>query len=1263
LDAAAETTPAFGFIPADRAHAMATGGTVPQRQQGMVLFADIGGFTRFTETLEQDLGPEQGAEQIATTVEKVFDALARTVDCHHGSIVSIAGDSLTCWFDAEHQLSAAACALDMQAAMAAAAEPSEGVVASPLRLKIALSIGAARRFIVGDPETELFDVLTGQVADRAGAGEKVCEPGAIMIDAASAEALGDAIVTAGGAGGFVQLVALRAPVPDDPWPAIAPGAIYEQSIRSWVPPAVYEAVRSGRSRLLAEFRPVVAVFVAFEDIDYEHEGAGRELDAVLRQAQAIVTRNGGIVHDVSMGDKGSYLLAVFGAPVAHGDVIRRAVTAAKELRRAGRGDLRIGLHHGRAYTGLYTGAFRSAYAVTGNVVNLAARLMTAARPGQVLMTATLGAALDRRFAIEPIEPISVKGRSAPVAVCELVDVEIGRPALSEPRYPLPMIGRESELAAIDEAIAAAQRGEGGVLALSGDAGMGKSRLVSTALRRAAEEGFAAFAGECQPQGGGIAYLPWQPVWNALFGLPLDVDDEERRQALTATLAAAAPAALPLAPLLGTVLDLAIEDNDATRSMPAQARKQVLEQILTASLRGRAQMGPVCIVLEDLHWVDSLSRELLAALLPAVADVPVLFVITYRQSDVPPVPVPAGQVLELAELPSGDAWSLAALLLSHLTQSEPDADATTAIVERAQGNPFFIEELVREVAERGGNAADLPSSLENLILDRIDRLTPSQRLVAKVASIIGRRVPAAWLAGAFGGLLDEPALPADLVSLTASNLIVVDTPPPDEAYLFRHVVVRDVAYKTLSFSIRQTLHEALAGFLEREVEPQPIDLIAYHYARSANAAKEALYRRLAAEIAIRNGAHADALAHVTKAREIVARQPAGPERLEQELELALLLGSILLVTDGQGSASAKEAYDRARALSQELPPGPAVGRAVFGLWTYYLFQGLMRPTAELADEAVALTARSPDPGVRIMAHLAVSQTHMWTGQWPKCVEGFNAVMALYDPARHQDYVTQYAQDPRFTASNSAFWAQWMLGLPETSAATGELAIEDARAIGHEFSFTIAFLGRPLTAWFRRRDDELAASVGEYVASAQRSGNPFYIALSLSLEACAKLHRGEVEAGLAQLEAQFATMQALGSKLVDPLMVSLLAEADLLAGRYETGLALIDESIARFARDGQVSMLPDHLRLQAELLLKLHPEAADQATELLLRSIEVARAHAARSLELRAALVAARVMPGAGRAAEGLDLLATAYAGFTEGFDDPDLRDARELLAAR
>jgi predicted ATPase/class 3 adenylate cyclase len=1257
------TTRLSSFIPADRAAAMAGGRTLPERALGTVLFADLGGFTLLTESMEQSLGAERGAQEVATWMDRIFGSLTEAVDAHHGSIVSSAGDSITCWFDAEHDVSSAACSLEMQEATRVLAEEALAAGLPPPGLKVSLATGEARRFVVGDPEIQVFDVLTGEVADRAGLGEKQCRPGEVMVDAATAEALAEIAVLGERRDGFVLLAGLEAPAARDPWPELAPGAILDPIVMPWVAPPVYERLQAGHARFLSEFRPVVVEFVSFRGIDYEDADAREALDASLRRTQEILGRNGGGVFDVNMGDKGSYLLAVFGAPTTHGDDVRRAATAADELRRHAGSDVRVGVHTGRVYAGLHSGRYRSHYGLSGDVVNLASRLMTAAAPGQVLMSAAVGAALDRRFALAAVDPIPVKGRTAPVPVCVLYGQATASANLSEPRYPLPMVGRQRELEAIDAALAAAARGQGGVLAFCADAGLGKSRLVNATLRRASEQGFTTFAGECQPYGRGIAYLPWQPVCNGLLGLPAGAPDAVRREALQASLAAAAPMMVPLAPLLGTVLDLPLEDNDATRSMPAPARKQLLEQLLAGTLQARAEGGPLCVVLEDFHWADALSRDLLAALAAVIAGLPVLLVLAYRPAaDQVAVQAPGAAELRLEELSDTDASELAATFLTHLTEEEADPRTVAAVVDRAEGNPFYVEELVRGIVERGGSTDDLPTSLESLILERIDRLEPREQLAARVASVVGRRFATEWLTGAYAGTLSPSALPAALAGLRESGLIVPDTPPPDEAHLFRHVVVRDVAYGTLGFQVRQELHEQLAAYLEAGGggDAPPVELIAYHYARSANSAKEAVYRRLAAEVAIRNGAYSDALAHVERATEIVAAQPDGPERLEQELELTLLLGSILLVTDGQGSAKAKAVYDRARELTRTLPPSPAVGRAVFGLWTYYLFQGLMGPTSELADEAVALTERSPDHGVRIMAHLAVAQTHMWTGQWSKCVEHYDRVVELYDPGQHQAYITQYAQNPRFTASNSGFWAEWMLGNVERANAVAEEAIAEARALDHDFTYTIAFLGRPLIAWFRRRDDELLASVGEYVECAQRSGNPFYIALSLSLDGCAKAAAGDVDGGIAQLEEQYATMQALGSKLVDPLMISFLGEAYRDAGRHETALRLIDETMASFERDGRTSFVPDHLRMRAELILARDPGAHDEALNLLTRATETAREHAARSLELRAALSAARVLRALGRDDEARAWVAPAYAGFTEGFDDADLREAREYL---
>jgi adenylate cyclase len=1257
------------FLPAARRAALAAGEDLPLLQNGAALFADIGGFTPLTEAFEHAFGPQAGAEEMTSIVNRIFDALVLAVDTYHGSIIVFSGDALTAWFDRDDGRSAAASALAMQSAMTKVGRIDvRGIRQTSVGLKVTVAVGAARRFQIGNPSLQLLDCVVGGVVDRLGVGERLCRVGDVLVDEGITQRLGallriDGWRTAAGAR-FARVTGLTADVPQRPWVAVPDNCINPGMLRPWILPPLYEWLRSAQSRFLAEFRPIAAMFLKFGGLDYDaNPRAHKHLDAFVCWAMEVIMRHGGFLFNVSTGDKGSYLCIVFGAPVAHGDDVRRAVAAAHELRHPPQSlrnirDIQIGVNAGRVYAALYSGS-RSVYAVSGDTVNLAARLMETAAPAQVLISAHVGAALDRRFSIRALDPIEVKGRSMPAAICELLGPATASIHLNEPRYPLPIIGRSDEIGVIAEAIAAAGRGRGSVLAFCADAGMGKSRLVNEAIQRAMIASFACFAGECQSYGTAIAYLPWRGVWSGLFGLAADDPPDRREQRLAALLGEAAA----LAPLLGPLLDVPIAENEATQSMPAPVRKQTLERLLASLLVGRAAAGPVCIVLEDCHWIDSLSQDLLGAIGAVIADVPVLLVLAYRPTEVEDaVHFRPHQIANLMEVPLGEldqlrAGELAAMLISHLWAAAPlgsgglPAEAfAERLAQRAHGNPYYIEELVRYVFQSRLDLTDeaaleqlkLPVSLESLILQRIDRLSERQQRAVKVSSVIGRRFLAEWVLGAYSDTIGAAGAMRDLEQVCDAGLTVIDTPPPELAYLFRHAMVREVAYETLSYSLRQRLHEQLAAYLEASSsERPPVDLLAYHYARSANRTKEAQYRQAAAELAIQNGAYRDALQHVRRASEIVAAQSEGPSRLSQELELQLLLGAILLVVQGQGSLDAKAAYDRARDLARAVTPGPALGRAIFGLWTYYLFQGSMRPAGELADEAVALTSRSPDPGVRIMAELAVCQTHLWTGEWRKCAEHFDRVLALYDRSLHDAYITHYAQNPRFTATGSGFWALWALGRRDQAAAAVDAAIRESVDLNHDFTYVIAYLNRPLLAYLDCRHDRLAADIGELLERAERARNPFYVALARSLEAWSKVASGRHDDGLAQLAEQDAVMRTLGSNLIEPLVTAMLAEGCLLANRLDEGLAILDARFEGFNEQGRLSFVPEHLRVRAELLLTRSNKHDEEGVDLLRRAVAVARAQEALSYELRAAKSLARILQRRGHQAEAAALVNSGY----------------------
>jgi tetratricopeptide (TPR) repeat protein len=384
-------------------------------------------------------------------------------------------------------------------------------------------------------------------------------------------------------------------------------------------------------------------------------------------------------------------------------------------------------------------------------------------------------------------------------------------------------------------------------------------------------------------------------------------------------------------------------------------------------------------------------------------------------------------------------------------------------------------------------------------------------------------------------------------------------------------------------------------------------------------------------------------------------------LAEELELQLLRGTTLQMLHGQSSPIAKTAYDRARELTQVLPPGPDTGRALFGLWAYYLFQGQMGPASELADEAVALTAQAPDPSLQVMAQLTVSQTHFWTGEFEKHERATQAVYADYDPALHEAYVTQYTQNPRFTAASGYITALWQLGRLDDALAEVERGRADGLALQHPFSLALIEINPPVLAYCRGLDQEAVQAAAERLLElAGPIGNPVYIAWGQTNLGYASVLRGEHEAGIAQMEAQLEATTMMEAHMFDPVVAAMLADAMRRAGRYDDGLRLLERMTPVFADGGRVTWACEHAKLRAELLLGRDPDATAEALEWLDEAVTIARAHGTVGSELRAELVRAELLRDHGRD-DWRDDLAHLLSRLPQGHDDPIPTAARSLLA--
>jgi class 3 adenylate cyclase/tetratricopeptide (TPR) repeat protein len=926
------------YLPGDRRRALAAGRELPDRVRGAAIFADISGFTRLTEELASQHGPRRGAEELTGHLNRVFHAVIGELGRFGGDVIYFSGDAVTCWIDGDDGARAVAAGLAMQGALDRVGEivtPSGASIR--LAMKVAVAVGPARRFLVGDPEIQLIEVLAGRLIDDLAQAEEHAERGEVVVDPAARASLGHRVEIAAereveAAGRTIAVVGrLAVEVEEVPPPAEA-DVLDDEQVRPWILPAVYERLRAGRGELLAELRPAFPLFVRFGGIDYDgDEAAIAKLDAFVSGAQRILRGFGGAVLQLTLGDKGAYLYGVFGSPIAHEDDAARAAAAALALldlegATAVTG-IQVGIAHGQLRSGTYGHPMRRTFVCLGDAVNLAARLMSMAPAGRVFASEPVRSAAGAAFSWEPLGPLSVKGKSEPVIVFSLAGARGGRTRRT--RYRLPIFGRGAEIAALRARLDEAAAGAGRIVAITAEAGMGKSRLVAELVRDARRRGVMVAYGECQSFGANISYFPWRDVWRRLLHVREDVPTEERVRALERELAAIDPALVARAPLLGVVLDIPIPDNELTGPFDAKVRKASLESLLVACLQARAVRHPLVIVLEDCHWLDPLSRDLLVALARAGGPLHLLIVVASRPVTSPGAGLgierlPGFSELALTELDGADA---ALLIRAKLEQQfggnvDPAGSLVDLVAARSQGNPFYVEELLTYIKGQGIDPTDtaalgaleLPDSLQSLILSRIDALAESPRRTLKVASVIGRLFHAPWLPAVHPELGDLPEVRDHLVRLREAELVLLDI-EADDSYLFKHVVTQEVAYESLPFGIRATLHGRVGRYLE-ESEPDAIDrnldLLAHHYWHGDDAAKKREYLVRAGRAAQANYANAAAVRYFERAAPLLegADRWEVTRRLGEALEVAgdwpragLAYRDALALADGMDDASA------------------------------------------------------------------------------------------------------------------------------------------------------------------------------------------------------------------------------------------------------------------------------------------------------------------------------------------------------------------------
>lgn len=1174
------------YVPQDRRLAYAEGRPLPDRSQGAALFADISGFTPLTEALVRALGPQRGAEELTRQLNLVFDALINHVDRYRGSVIGFSGDAITCWFDADDGRRAAAAALEMQQAMKQFANVPvpDGTYVS-LAMKASVAAGPARRFLVGDPHIQVIDVLAGRTLDRLAAGEHLANRGDVILDPFAFANLEGKIEVADRRSEestgqpYTAITQLALQVQADEWPEIPPGALTEDLVRSWLLPPVYERAASGPGEFLAELRPAVALFLRFGGIDYDREDAGPLLDAYIRWVQAVLFQFDEYLLQVTVGDKGSYLYAPFGAPVAHGDDAIRAGAAALRLcsppaELSYIGPVQIGISQGRMRTGPYGGRTRRTFGVLGDEVNLAARLMTAAQPGQIMVSRNVRQATGQEFEWEVLTPIRVKGKRDPIPVYLLRGPNPDRSRrLREPEYDIPMVGRADEKALIEARLQDALRGKGQIIGITGEAGMGKSRLIAEGIRLARTHYMLGYFGECQSYGMNNSYHAWHGIWRDFFGVGRASSVEEALPVLERELGSIHPALVPRLPLLGTALNLPIPDNDLTRSFDAQLRKSSLEGLLLDCVRARvfpagatgAGVTPLLIVIEDGHWLDPLSAELLDTFGHSITDWPVLILVAYR----PPDPRAPSRLrlresehfteIALADLPQPDAEQLVTLKLAQLSGSgeEPSSALIGQVLARGEGNPFFIVELINYLRDRGIDPQDptaldqldLPTSLESLILSRIDQLTESQKITLKVASIVGRIFRYAWLWGVYPQLGLPDQVNDDLRRTDALELTALDSTEPETVYLFKHIVTQEVTYESLVSSTRSQLHEQLARFVERtyasELDPY-VDLLAFHYERSQNEPKKREYLRRAGDLAQSVYANTAAISYYER---LLPLLPEG-----ERVPVLLRLGQAYEFTGKWDSA--REQYEKGLAVAEKNIARREQAQCSLSLAVLLRKRGQRAEAAKWNNQARALFELLADA-------VGMSQTLMEMGDIRRLQGDYEAARELYDLSLEQTGRIgnpSERQSARAAVLKGAGTVAASQGHFDTARQLYEESLELLRALGDKPGVANLLNNLGIVARFQGNYTDARRLHEEALAIRRELGDRWAISMSLSNLGNVALDQGDYARSYALHEEAVGITRLLGAKKNLANSLNNLGNAVRAQGLYEKARALYDESLA-------------------------------------------------------------------------------------------------------
>jgi class 3 adenylate cyclase/predicted ATPase len=1003
------------------------------------------------------------------------------------------------------------------------------------------------------------------------------------------------------------------------------------------------------------------------------------IGAYHRCCTDLIERNGGFVAKY-MGDG---VLAYFGYPQAHEHDAERAVRAGLALVEAvpklatNVGSplrVRVGIATGLVVVGDLIGAGAAQeQAVVGETPNLAARLQALAEPGAVAIASSTRQLIGGLFECRDLGTVALKGFAENVPAWQVLSISAAESRFEALRATTtPLVGRDEELDLLMRRWEQAKRGEGCVVLISGEPGIGKSRIAQTIVERLIAEPHTRLRYFCSPHHQDSALYPSIAQLERAAGFRREDTDAQRLEKLEAVLARGTNDLSAAVPLLADLLSVPTGDRYPPLNFTPQKRKERTLHAQLAQVEGLASHQPLLMVWEDVHWSDPTTRESLDLLIDRVPPLRVLVILTFRPEFAPAwIGRPHVTMLNLNRLPPRQR----AEMIVHVAGGRVlPKEIAEQIVDRTDGVPLFIEELTKSVIESGivmeagdryaaaGPVAPLsiPTSLHASLLARLDRLAPT-REVAQIGAALGRSFSHELISAV--AQMPQAQVDDALTQLVSAELIFRRGMPPDAEYTFKHALVQDAAYSTLLRSRRQQLHGRIATTLEAQfpeiVEMQP-EILAHHWAEAGQIDKAVAYRLMAGERAVARSAMTEALAQLSKGFDLVKALPENDWRQQQELGLLIPMGQALIATKGYGAVSVTEVLSRAQELCEKLDRPREIVAVLWGQFVQHLIRGELATARQKAEQMRRLGEAKDDRSTLLMGCRSCGVSRYHLGEFAAAASDLEQGISLFEPAKRPFYAAAQLYDTHVAllVYSSRNWV--CLGFLDQARRRAEQALQEARQLSHAYTLAYTLANSWVGQWDVRSKQDMLQCAEELVTVTSEHGFRHFWAMGLVLRGwCLAAVGKEAEAMelLAHGLSKYRELEA-AAKLDVPFFLALLADAHGRARSPEEGLKRLAEAEYLIEVTGERWAEAELHRIRGRL--QQSSGSCVSAEESFHQAIRVARLQNARLWELRAAADLARLWRDQGKHTEARDLLAPIYGWFTEGFDTPALQDAKALL---